>query len=450
MSICISIDNLSYEQKHKVDNDLEIKIENSNKFGPKNMTRSIYPYDIIDNNVILPLGFASSQLNLARPSRESYPTFDCLTFGGSLREEQKQIKKEALKFLSATGSVIISAYPGFGKTCTSINMAIGIGFKTLIIVNKIVLINQWKDSIIKFCPEASIQIVTAKSKKQQQSHFYIVNAINVPKLPNTFFSDIGTVIVDEIHLIMAESLSKSLMNVFPRYLLGLSATPYRPDSLDKLIDIYFGSNKVCRKLWRNHTVYKVKTEFKPELQYNSNGQLNWSALIDEQANDYKRNELIIKLILLYSDRNFLVLVKRISQGEYILNRLIEYGEHATSLLGDNQVFDREARILIATGQKCATGFDHDKLDTLLLASDFEEYFVQYLGRIFRKKDTEPIVYDFVDKNGILEKHFKTRKEIYTEHGGKIKYYDINNLNFEVEIQEEIIESKEIIETKEEI
>jgi len=77
MSICISIDNLSYEQKHKVDNDLEIKIENSNKFGPKNMTRSIYPYDIIDNNVILPLGFASSQLNLARPSRESYPTFDC-------------------------------------------------------------------------------------------------------------------------------------------------------------------------------------------------------------------------------------------------------------------------------------------------------------------------------------------------------------------------------------
>jgi hypothetical protein len=36
MSIRIPIDNLSYEQKYKVDNDLEIKIENSNKFGPKN------------------------------------------------------------------------------------------------------------------------------------------------------------------------------------------------------------------------------------------------------------------------------------------------------------------------------------------------------------------------------------------------------------------------------
>lgn len=439
MSIKVSIDNLSYEQKYKVDNELEIKIENSNKFGPS-ISRSIYPYDIInEDEIIIPFSFASSQLQLNRPKRDSFPSFSQqLVFGGFLREEQKEIKKEALQFLNSTGSVIISAYPGFGKTCTSINMAISIGFRTLIIVNKIVLINQWKDSIIKFCPEALIQIVSPKSKLVD-ADFYIVNAINVPKLHRTFFNQIGTVIVDELHLIMAESLSKSLMNVFPRYLLGLSATPYRPDSLDKLIDIYFGSGKVHRKLWREHQVYKVRTNFKPEIQLNSNGKMNWSALIDDQANNYERNELIVKLILLYSDRNFLVLVKRISQGEYILNRLLEYGEDATSLLGDNQKFNRESRILIATGQKCGTGFDHDKLDTLVLASDFEEYFVQYLGRIFRKKESQPIVYDFVDKNGILEKHFKTRKEIYIEHGGKIKYYNLENLNFEVEIQEEKVE-----------
>ena len=441
MSIKISIDNLSYEQKYKVDNELEIKIENNNKskFAPK-ICRSIYPYDIINNDVIIPFAFGCNELKLSRPIRTSFPSFNNLIFSGSLREEQNQIKKETLKIMSSTGSAIISAYPGFGKTCTSINIAIGIGFKTLIIVNKIVLINQWKDSIIKFCPEASIQIVNAKSKKQDV-HFYIVNAINVPKLNRLFFNDIGTVIVDELHLIMAESLSKSLMNVSPRYLLGLSATPYRPDSLDRLIELYFGTNKICRKLWRNHIAYKVRTEFKPELQYTSNGSINWSALIDDQSNNYERNELIVKLIILNSDRNFLVLVKRISQGEYLLNRLNEYGESATSLLGDNQEFDKSARILIATGQKCGTGFDHDKLDTLILASDFEEYFVQYLGRIFRKKDIEPVVYDFVDKNGILEKHFKTRKEIYLEHGGKIKYYDINNLNFEI-VVEEVNEEKE--------
>jgi superfamily II DNA or RNA helicase len=431
MSILVPIDSLNYDQKYKVDNDLEIRIEIEN---PRMASRTIYPYDIIENDVIIPFGFACSELSLPRRSRDSFSTFQLL-FTGSLRDEQKEIKRETIQFLNKTGSAIISAYPGFGKTCTSINIAIGIGFKTLIIVNKIVLINQWKESIIKFCPDASIQIVTAKSKLSV-AHFYIVNAINVPKLSKRFFDDIGTVIVDELHLIMAESLSKSLMNVFPRYLLGLSATPYRPDSLDKLIDIYFGTNKVCRKLFRKHIAYKVRTNFKPEVEYASNGKINWSSIIDQQGNNKERNKLIVNLVLTFPERNFLILVKRVSQGEYLLNTLISYGEHATSLLGNNQTFDREARILIATGQKCGTGFDHDKLDTLVLASDFEEYFVQYLGRIFRKRDTEPVVYDFVDKNGILEKHFKTRKEIYTEHGGVIKNYDVENLNFEVEFEEQ--------------
>jgi superfamily II DNA or RNA helicase len=434
MSILVPIDSLNYEQKYKVDNELEIKIESPN-FGLKS-TRSIYPYDIVENDVILPFGFGCSELKLQRRPRESFSSFQLL-FTGSLREEQKEIKRETIQFLNKTGSAIISAYPGFGKTCTSINIAIGIGFKTLIIVNKIVLINQWKESILKFCPDASIQIVTAKSKiSDSEAHFYIVNAINVPKIKKSFFSDIGTVIVDELHLIMTESLSKSLMCVFPRYLLGLSATPYRPDSLDKLIDIYFGINKVYRKLWRKHIAYKVRTNFKPDVEYSSNGKINWSSIIDQQGNNKERNKLIVNLVLLYPERNFLILVKRVSQGEYLLNNLLEYGEHATSLLGNNQTFDRDARILIATGQKCGTGFDHDKLDTLVLASDFEEYFVQYLGRIFRKRDKEPIVYDFVDKNGILEKHFKTRKDIYTEHGGIVKQYDIENLNFEVEIEEQ--------------
>ena len=153
-----------------------------------------------------------------------------------------------------------------------------------------------------------------------------------------------SVIVDELHLIMAESLSKSLMNVFPRYLLGLSATPYRPDSLDKLIDIYFGTNKVCRKLWRKHIAYKVRTNFKPEVEYSSNGKINWSSIIDQQGNNKERNKLIVNLVLLYPERNFLILVKRVSQGEYLLNTLISYGEHTTSLLGNNQTFDREAKI----------------------------------------------------------------------------------------------------------
>ena len=65
-------------------------------------------------------------------------------------------------------------------------------------------------------------------------------AQNMKKMGRDVFSKIGFVIIDEIHAIMAESLSESMFYVSPRYLLGLSATPTRPDGMDGLLD-WFGS-----------------------------------------------------------------------------------------------------------------------------------------------------------------------------------------------------------------
>ena len=79
--------------------------------------------------------------------------------------------------------------------------------------------------------------------------------------------------------------------------------------------------------------------------------------------------------------------------------------------------------MIGTVSKVGVGFDHPRLDTLLLAADVEEYFIQYLGRVFRRQDTVPIIFDIVDKNPIIEKHYKTRKEVFIEHGGKIKNFN---------------------------
>lgn len=312
------------------------------------------------------------------------------------------------------------------NTCCSIYLSCYIKFKTLIIVNKLVLMKQWEESIIKFCPDAKVQRITPKSKRKD-CDFYIINAINMEKMGKDFFSDIGTVIVDEAHLIMAETLSRSLQYVSPRYLIGLTATPYRPDGLDVLLDMYFGKHKIIRQLWREHTVYKVETGFKPTIEYSKTGKVNWGVVLDSQANNIERNELIIKLLKHFSDRNFLVLVKRVSQGEYLIHRLREEGEDVTSLVGKNQEFEVESRILIGTCQKVGVGFDHPKLDSLLLAADVEEYFVQYLGRVFRTKDNEPMIIDLVDKFGILTKHFNTRRNVYQKHGGTVRTLQISEL-----------------------
>lgn len=304
------------------------------------------------------------------------------------------------------------------NTIGAINLACTIRFKTLVIVNRIVLMKQWKESILQFCPSARVQCLTSKSK-MSEADFYIINAINIKKMGRTYFSDIGLLVVDEAHAIMTEKLSKSMQFIQPRYLIGLTATPYRPDGLGILLDIYFGEFKIIRKLFCEHTVYKVDTGFKPIVKKTEAGRVDWNAILEDQATNEERNELIITIIKTHPKRNFIVLVKRVFQGHYLEDRLLEEKEYVTSLLETNQNYDRKARILVGTTGKISFGFDHKKMDTLILAADVESYYIQSMGRVFRKPDMRPLIFDLVDKNPILEKHYRTRRDVYKDAGGVI-------------------------------
>jgi superfamily II DNA or RNA helicase len=304
------------------------------------------------------------------------------------------------------------------NTCTALCISTKIRLKTLIITHRIILINQWKSAIQKFSPGATIQIITGKSILED-CDYYIINAINVPKHPTSFYKNIGFLMVDEIHCIMAEGLSKCMQLIVPRYVIGLSATPYREDGLNILLDLYFGTKKIHRKLYREHTVYKVSTDFTPTVEYASNGRINWSVLLDSQCMDTKRNNMIIEIIKNNPTRVFLVLCKRVNQGKYLVDRLKEQGEDVTSLIGSQQTYEQSSRILVGTSSKAGTGFDHPRLDALILASDIQAYFIQYLGRCMRTESVVPLVFDIVDKNPILEKHYKVRRNVYIEHGGTV-------------------------------
>ena len=90
------------------------------------------------------------------------------------------------------------------------------------------------------------------------------------------------------------------------------------------------------------------------------------------------------------------------------------------MIEDTNKFDQESRIIVASLQKCGVGFSHDVLDALIIASDMEEYFIQYLARVMRTEEVEPIVFDLVDDHKGLKKHFGQRKKVYTKAGGIIK------------------------------
>ena len=426
MSRKIHIDSVPVEERKQMMTDLTIKMEGSS-FVYNSQPTYIYPFEVTEEDAYIPFAYAKK---FSRPDLDSFTKSEC-KFNGKLRDYQKDAKNEAITHLNKYGSTIISCFPGWGKTSVSLYIATKIRLKTLIVIHRIVLINQWKQAIKRFCPDSKIQVLTSKSTLDKDADFYIMNPINIPKQSREFYSDMGTVIIDESHLIMSEVLSKCMHMLVPRYLLGLSATPYREDGMNILLDLYFGKKRIHRKLFREHKVYKLKTNFTPEIELAKNGRVNWGALLDSQAMDENRNELIVRLVHYFPDRIFLILCKRVEQGHYLVKRLEEEGEDVTSLIGKNQEYEQSSRILVGTIGKVGVGFDHPRLNTLLLAGDVQAYFIQILGRVMRTEDGDPMVLDIVDRNPILERHFKVRNAVYLEHGGKVCNFSSKFTDFQV-------------------
>ena len=435
MSVKVNLDDLSDETRQMIADDLEFKTKPSYyaKVSGNDDGKVIYAFDIRDNYIHLPFYYAINTLKLAKRDRTDFRPAK-IKFRAKLRPLQKEIKKAAIKLLNRQNCCVISLYTGGGKTATSINISVGIKLPTLIIVTRILLMDQWESSILKFCPDAKVQKITTKKKILPDMDFYIINAINVPKFVGNF-SHIGTLIADEMHLLGTEKLSEAFLYIRPKYVIGLSATPSRPDGLDDLLAAYFGTKQLYRKLHRAHTVYKVETKnyMKVDLEVKTTnmGVLDWNALLNSQAKCEKRNHLITSIVSFFPDRNFLILCKRVAHGKMIEKMLEEEGVDVTSLIGVKRSFDTNARVLVATVQKAGVGFDHPKLNGLIIAADVEQYFIQYLGRVFRTEEGEPVIFDIVDDFPTLKRHFTTRSGVYRKHGGTIKKFIREFPNFKI-------------------
>ena len=232
------------------------------------------------------------------------------------------------------------------------------------------------------------------------------------------------IVAHNCHLIMAKTLMDNLLYLSPRFLLGLSATPYRPDGLDKLFEWFFGKNDeassyVRREMYREHTVYVTQTNFKPTRKETANGTRDWNHVLMEQSKDEARNELIVGIVkdaVIKDGRFVLILVKRIEHADTFYKMLKEADITVSRVYG-KYAEDEETQVTIGTVSKAGTGFDRPHLDTLVIAADVEEYFTQYLGRVFRREDVRPIIYDFKDKDGTLNSHLQTRINTYKRYGG---------------------------------
>jgi superfamily II DNA or RNA helicase len=356
------------------------------------------------------------------------PTRTRVEFKGKLRDETKQ--NEAFDAAIRAGHGVLSLPCGYGKTTVSLAIACKLGYRTMIVVHKQFLADQWRERIRQFCPGASIGVVQ-QNKKEVDCDFVIamLQSLSLKEYSFGDFDSIGTVIVDEAHHICAKVFSQSLFKLCPRHIFGLSATPHRKDGLSKVLHWFMGPIffAVERENQEQVEVFPIQYEcpmFKNPPPCTRNGQLSLVNMITELVEHRGRNRMLVNLVKKASSgtRQLLVLSDRRQHCEFLHQC---FPKSSGLYMGGMKEVDLEAsskkKIIFATFSQAHEGLDIPTLDTVILATPKSDI-QQSIGRVMREtpgKNNNPHIYDIVDQWSILFAMYKKRLRVYRQGGFKI-------------------------------
>ncbi|MCT7406193.1 DEAD/DEAH box helicase [Aliarcobacter cryaerophilus] len=331
----------------------------------------------------------------------------------TLRAEQEDAIKEILKYDSS----ICVAPPGFGKTLIGAKIFEQRAVKTLIIVNKNMLLDQWISRFVDYFGYKKSDIgFLGKSQNRLNGNIDIATMQSLNNIPE-LVENYTQVIVDECHHIPALTFEQIVKNFKGKYILGLSATPNRKDELDPILYQQLGNISYEYKKPKTNTnrLLVIKTEFISSAD-------NYAAIINELVSNEDRNRQIVKTIKENIDRKILLLSDRIEHLNLLENILKEEKIDFVSVHGsqnkkeqvENMQKVKTSSLILATSSFFGEGIDFPHLNTIIFATPISFYgrLIQYLGRIGRGNQ-ECLAIDFLDsKNAMLNSTYKKRLEGY--------------------------------------
>ena len=380
------------------------------------------------SGLCVPRFYGEAKYGVARVDNRPAPVKMDVPFVGKLRDETFQ--NEALRKAVEAGHGVLSLPCGYGKTTVSLAIACKMGYRTMIVVHKEFLANQWRERIQQFCPGATIGIVQ-QDKKETDCDFIIamLQSLSLKEYSFSDFDTVGTLIVDEAHHVCAKVFSQSLFKLCPRHAFGLSATPDRKDGLTKVLHWFMGPTffAVERENQAQVDVFPVDfrcKRFEDPPPCTRFGKLSLPTMITEVSEMDVRNALIVNTIksATQGTRQVLVLSDRRQHCEW----LHEQFKKASGLyMGGMKEKDLTAssakQIIFATFSQAHEGLDIPSLDTVILATPKSDI-VQSIGRIMREtvgKKNNPRIYDIVDHWSVFFAMFQKRLKVYRQGGFNI-------------------------------
>ena len=369
-----------------------------------------------------------------------------IKFNGVLRDVQQIVVDKFINFVKEGNcGGLLDLYTGFGKTVLGLKIISELSVKTLIIVHKGFLVDQWIERINQFLPDARVGRIQGQIIDIENKDIVIgmLQSLSMKEYPDDQFSSFGLTLVDEVHHISAEVFVRALQNVVTMYTLGLSATMNRKDGLSKVFKLFLGDVIHKEKREGDNSVTIKAIEFNTsdedfnQIEYDFRGNPKYSTMITKLCSFNIRSEYILKIIKkeleINNNQQIIVLAHNKSLLTYLF-KAIEHRNIATvgyyigGMKEKDLKISETKQILIATYSMASEGLDIKSLTTLLFATpktDIE----QAVGRILRVKHSNPLVIDIIDKHDLFKKQWLKRRAFYHKNDYTIQYtenYDSNN------------------------
>jgi superfamily II DNA or RNA helicase len=449
---------ISLDELVNLKSELEAKPLTDSKFNGNFNNNPNFPvYIETKNKIYIPKMYGIQKYGFPNTVLENYEgtqwTND-IEFNGELYSSQIEPVDKLLNACYENNGGILQLFTGGGKSICLLNVLSKLKGKTIIVVNKIPLMNQWKNEIQQFLPNAVIGTIQGQKNIDVENCDIIIamlQSLSRIDYPDSLFKDISVTVIDEIHHLSSKSFSQVLFKLCSKYTIGLSATPTRADGCEYVFKwhigdiIYKSTNErlgkppIIKLLKINSSEYK---EINIVNKITGQKTIQFTSMLSELVNMDKRNLLIIELIkdILKKDTNrkILVLSDRRLHLQQLKNSLDQnpnisftYGLFLGSMKQNELDKTRASQLILATFAAFSEGVSEKKLDTLILVSP--KKFIghiqnksiknesgkleQTVGRIFRQNHIErnPIIIDLFDNFSVYKTQAASRKIFYKQH-----------------------------------
>jgi len=316
------------------------------------------------------------------------------------------------------------------NTVMALNIISRLKKKTLVIVHKEFLLNQWVERIEQFLPDAKVGRIQGPIVDIQDKDIVIgmLQSLSMKEYDSGVFDEFGLTIADECHHISAEVFCRSLFKIVTPYMLGLSATMNRKDGLTKVFKQFLGNVLYKEERTSDDAVNVRKIEYKSsdpefgETVYNFKGQTHYAIMIRKLCEFNHRSEFILRVLgdMLEEmpGQQIMILAHNKSLLHY-LHDAIEHRKIASvgyyvGGMKEAALKETESKqVVIATYAMAEEALDIKSLASLIMATPKTDV-TQAVGRILRMKHEKPIVVDIVDQHDIFQKQWIKRRRFYVK------------------------------------